>query len=216
MATYNDLIEEVLGHQFAPSQYRSYIEDKINQGQEYVAAQLDSRVLMRIRTITTENGTVEYSLPLDFQRLYNVALIDGTGQAIPLEAQEINQFDTEPPSSGQPTNYNIDRTVLRFYPTPDRAYSIRLRYFRLPETLANPNDIPELPPEYWDLLTSFALWHCYERENDYQAAQYHKARFDEDLDKARGELQYDADDYTQIKRVGDNRIDPLSPNIWTI
>lgn len=216
MATFNDLIEEVLGHQFAPSQYRSYIEDKINQGQEYVAAQLDSRVLMRIRTITTENGTVEYQLPLDFQRLFNVALIDETGQAVPLEALDVQQFDTEAPSEGQPTSYNIDRTSLRLYPTPDRPYSIRFRYYRLPEALVNPNDIPELPPEYWDLLTSFALWHCYERENDYQAAQYHKARFDEDLDKARGELQYDADDYTQIKRVGDNRNDPLSPNIWAI
>lgn len=216
MATLNDLIEEVLGHQFAPSQYRGYIETKINQGQEYVAAQLDARVLMRIRNITTENGTVEYSLPLNFQRLYNVAIIDDAGQAIPLNAEGLNQFDAQPPSAGQPVAYNIDRTLLRLYPTPDREYTVRLRYYRLPERLVNPNDVPELPPEYWDLLTSFALWHCYERENDYQAAQYYKARFDEDLDKARGELQYDADDYTQPKRVGDNRIDPLSPNIWTI
>lgn len=216
MATLNYLTEEVLGHQFAPTQYRNYIQDKINQGQEYISAQLDSRVLMEIQSITTTNGTSQYPLPTNFQRLYSVSIVDDVGQTLPLSAEVINQFDTEPPSSGQPTVYNIDRTFLRLSPTPNRAYTVRVRYFRLPAKLVNPNDVPELPPQYWDLLTSFALWHCYERENDYQAAQYHKARFDEDLEKAKGELQYDADDYTQLKRVGDNRIDPLSPNIWTI
>jgi hypothetical protein len=63
---------------------------------------------------------------------------------------------------------------------------------------------------------SYCLWHCFERENDFNAAQYHKARFDEDLLKARGEAQYDTDDYTQEKRIGDFRTDPLAPNIWIV
>lgn len=216
MSTFDELIQEVLDHQFAPSQYRSYIATKINQGQDYIAAQLDSRALSASQNTTTQANVSSYPLPANFQRLYNVSRVDSDGQVTPLEAYDVNGFDTKPPSVGEPRSYNIDGNSLRLYPTPDAGYTIRLRYYRLPAELVNPNDVSEIPPEYYDLLVSFALWHCFERENDYQAAQYHKARFDEDLAKARGELQYDADDYTQIKRVGDNRVDPLSPSIWTV
>jgi hypothetical protein len=214
--TFNDLTEEVLDHQFAPNQYRLYIEKKINQGQEYIAAQIDFRVLLTTHTVTTVSSTATYALPSDFQRLFNVTITDPAGQVIPLSAEPLNQLETQPVATGQPQQYVIEGNNLRLYPTPDAAYTVKLRYYRLPEALVNANDVPETPPEYWDLLVSFALWHCFERENDYQAAQYHKQRFDEDLAKARGELQYDTDDYTQIKRVGDGRIDPLAPNVWTV
>lgn len=216
MATFDDLTQEVLAHQFAPSQYTSYIQGKINQAQDYIAAQLDFRVLMQKYSVPVAVGTTSYALPADFQRLYNVTLTDGQGQVLPLGAEPLNEFETQPPSSGQPVRYCIEGNNLLIYPAPDSAYTITLRYFRLPTALVNANDEPETPPEYWDLLVSFALWHCFERENDYQAAQYHKARFDEDLAKARGELQYDTDDYTQIKRVGDNRTDPLAPTVWAV
>jgi hypothetical protein len=216
VATFDDLTQEVLAHQFAPSQYTSYIQGKINQAQDYIAAQLDFRVLMQKYSVPVAVGTTSYALPADFQRLYNVTLTDGQGQVLPLGAEPLNEFETQPPSSGQPVRYCIEGNNLLIYPAPDSAYTITLRYFRLPTALVNANDEPETPPEYWDLLVSFALWHCFERENDYQAAQYHKARFDEDLAKARGELQYDTDDYTQIKRVGDNRTDPLAPTVWAV
>ncbi len=216
MATFNDLTQEVLDHQFAPTQYTQYIEKKLNQGQEYIAAQIDFRVLLTTHTVVTTSGTGSYALPSDFQRLFNVTVVDPAGQVIPLSAEPLNQFETQPLASGQPHQYVIDGTNLKLWPTPDAGYTVNLRYYRLPETLVNANDVPETPPEYWDLLVSYALWHCFERENDYQAAQYHKQRFDEDLAKARGELQYDTDDYTQIKRVGDGRVDPLAPNVWTV
>lgn len=216
MATFNDLTQEVLDHQFSPSQYKTYVEGKLNQAQDYIAAQVDLRVLLDSQTIVTQANVSSYALPADFQRLYNVTLVDASGQTLPLYAEPLLEFETHPPSTGQPIRYCIEGSNLKVYPTPDGTWNVNVRYFRLPAELLNATDVPEAPPEYWDLMVSYALWHCYERENDYQAAQYHKARFDEDLAKARGELQYDTDDYTQIKRVGDNRTDPLSPTIWTV
>lgn len=216
MATFNDLTQEVLDHQFSPSQYKSYIEDKINQAQDYITAQIDVRNLLDKNTIQTVGGTASYAIPANYQRLYNVYLTEASGQVLPLYAEPVQEFDTQAPASGQPTRYCIEGNNLRLYPKPDGVYNITIRYYRLPAELVNANDVPEAPPEYWDLMVNFALWHCFERENDYTAAQYHKARFDEDLAKARGEMQYDTDDYTQIKRVGDNRTDPLAPTIWTV
>lgn len=216
MATFNDLTQEVLDHQFSPTQYKSYIEGKINQAQDYITAQIDVRNLLDKNTFQTAGGTASYALPANFQRLYNVYLTEASGQVLPLYAEPLQEFDTQPPASGQPVRYCIEKNNLRLYPAPDGVYNVTIRYYRLPAELVNANDVPEAPPEYWDLMVNFALWHCFERENDYTAAQYHKARFDEDLAKARGEMQYDTDDYTQIKRVGDNRTDPLAPTIWTV
>ena len=216
MAIFNDLTQEVLDHQFSPTQYKSYIETKLNQAQDYLAAQIDMRPLLASHPVPTVAGTAAYSLPSNFQRLFNVYLTDGTGQRLPLYAEAIQEFDSRPVATGQPVRYCIEGSQLRLHPTPDAGYSITIRYYRLPAELVNANDVPEAPPEYWDLMVNYALWHCFERENDYNAAQYHKGRFDEDLAKARGELQYDTDDYTQFKQVGDNRTDPLAPNIWTI
>jgi hypothetical protein len=188
----------------------------LNQGLRYVAAQTDFRALFSNQSITTSIGTSSYALPSNFMRLYNVTIVDSNGDTRPLYQESLTDFQTRPATTGQPSQYTIDGTNLLLWPEPDAAFNLKVRYYRVPALLTAPNDVPEIPSEYHHLLVSYALWHCYERENDYQSAQYHKGRFDEDLMKARGEVQYDADDYTQFKRVGDNRTDPLAPNVWTV
>jgi hypothetical protein len=224
VATLNNLVSEVLEHQFSVSQYDPYVrgststgrEGILNQGLRYVAAQTDFRELFTAYDFSTSVGVATYALPADFARLYGLTTVDGNQDTIPLFQEVIMDFQTRPDASGQPSQYTVIGNNLHLWPTPDAAYSMKLRYYKLPALLTEPNDEPEIPSEYHHLLVSYALWHCYERENDYQSAQYHKARFDEDLMKARGEVQYDTDDYTQFKRVGDNRTDPLAPNVWTV
>lgn len=217
MATLTELTNEVLSHQFSPSQYTQYTQDRLNQGLGYVAAQTDFRELLAVESYTTTNQTASYPLPSDFSRLYNVEIVDSGGSLRPLAAESLVGYDTKAPTQeGQPQVYVIDGANLKLWPVPDGAYTVRFRYFRTPAPLSSPNDVPEIPATYHRLLVSYALWHCYERENDYQSAQYHKARFDEDLAKCRGEVQYDTDDYTQSKLVGDERTDPLAPSVWVV
>lgn len=217
MATFTELTNEVLSHQFSPSQYTTYTQGKLNQALGYVAAQTDFRELLDTESYTTSNGVASYALPADFSRLYNVEIVDPAGAVLPLGIETLLGYDTKAPSqTGQPQVYVIDGQNLKLWPVPDAAYTVRVRHYRRPATLVNANDVPEIPGVYHHLLVSYALWHCYERENDYQSAQYHKARFDEDLAKCRGEVQYDADDYTQSKLVGDDRTDPLAPSVWVV
>ena len=211
------MTNEVLSHQFSPSQYTGYIEGKLNQALGYVAAQTDFRVLLDTETYVTVSGTAGYALPSDFSRAYNVEVLDSSGNALPLTPETLVGYDTKSSSAtGQPQLYVIDGQTLRLWPVPDNQFTVRLRYYRTPATMDSAIDVPEIPATYHHLLVSYALWHCYERENDYNSAQYHKGRFDEDLAKCRGEVQYDTDDYTQSKLVGDGRTDPLAPNVWVV
>lgn len=202
MATLESLTQEVLSHQFAASQYTNYAQDRINQGQVYVCAQTDFREMERYEDVAVSAGTAEYTLPTDFQRVYTVTIIEADGSATPLDQQSVSDLDRKDADTGKPAAYTLTRDKLRLWPTPDTAYTVRVRYFKVPTTLTAGPDEPEIPSAYQHLLVTYALWHCYERENDYNSAQYHKARFDEDIMKCRGEVQYDSDDYSQPQHVG--------------
>jgi hypothetical protein len=210
--TFSELTDEVLSHQFSPSQYTTYIQSQLNIGQAYVAAQTDFRELFSSDTITCAAADAEYTLPTDFMRVYSLLYVPTSGQ--PASLTEVSQADLDlnDPSSGTPTHYTVQNGEVRLWPTPDSAYTLRLRYYAKPATLVSGGDTPEIPGTYHHLLVTYALWHCYERENDYNSAMYHKGRFDEDIMKCRGEVQYDSDDYTQPQQIGDNRRDPM----WTL
>ena len=216
MPTFSELTDEVLSHQFSPAQYTNYIQARLNQGQAYVAAQTDFRELFSSQEIVTANNDAAYDLPENFMRVYSLMYTRTATDSYPLQEVSQGDLDALPFSSGIPTHYAITNDEINLWPTPDTVYTLRLRYYVKPATLANAGDTPQIPGTYHHLLVSYALWHCYERENDYNSAMYHKGRFDEDIMKCRGEVQYDSDDYTQAKRVGDNRIDPLAPTSWVL
>ncbi len=216
MAKVEDIITEVVSHQFSRSQYEVYIRGQINNGMDYITLQTDFRDFFDTEAISAVPGTNEYTLPSDFQRLYDVITVADNGEIIPLYQDSLIEFETRPPANEDPTHYIIKGNKLLLWPTPSNAQTVSLRYYRTPASISSNGETPELPARYHRLLVSYCLWHCYERENDFNAAQYHKGRFDEDLAKARGEAQYDTDDYTQTKRIGDLRTDPLAPNVWVV
>lgn len=228
MPTFQALIDEVLSHQFSPAQYTTYIKGeidassgavtslgKINEAQRYVTSQTDFRELFTSTDVTTANADSGYTLPTDYQRVYSVYTVDSDGTQTPLEQISPAFYDEKgTTSTGKPSYYTMYGGEIKFWPVPDGVYTVRVRYFRDPANLVATNDEPEIPDTYHHLLVNYALWHCYERENDYNAAQYHKTRFDEDIMKCRGEVQYDIDDYAQPKQLGNNRNDILAPNVW--
>ena len=220
MATFSQLKDEVLSHQFSTSQYSDYAGARINEGQLYVTAQTDFRELEDSEAYTTVSGTSTLALPSDYQRVYTLTVTNSNNTLTGLEQTSRSDIDTMPTdSTGKPEKYCIDGSNIKLWPTPDAAYTMTLRHYRDPATLTNASDTPEIPGKYHHLLVSYALWKCYERENDYNAAIYHKGRFDEDIMKCRGEVQYDHDDYSQPRQLGENRTDALGPvdyGIWGI
>ena len=198
------LVAEVLSHQFAEGQYTTYAKAKLNEGQGFVAAQTDFRELYTAVNTTLSAGTEDLTLPTDFSRLYSLVCLGSAGQENTALSQVTpSDFDSLPTdSTGRPYFYDVVGGTLSVYPTPDASYDIQLRYWKAPTEMAAGSDEPEIPPAYHHLLVSYALVKCFERENDYEAAMYHQNRFDTELMKCRGEVQYDANDKTQPRVAG--------------
>jgi hypothetical protein len=145
-------------------------------------------------------GTADYALPADYDRLFTLENEDRHSQ---LMYVPVDKYDPLPvaTSSGVPVVYTIDRSNISLYPIPDAAYNLALRYFRAPATLVNPTDVPEIPVHDHDLLITYALARCFERENDYQAAQYFQGKFETDRAKSKGQAQHTTDDASQPIQV---------------
>ena len=225
MPTFTQIIDEVLSHQFSPSQYTAYLQGDgtsdrpgiINEGQRYITAQTDFREMEAVYPFTTVSGTaVVDSLPSAFQRVRTLTIGETDGSRTPLTQINRSELEVKPVSSGKPEFYCFVGSNLQVWPTPDAAYTLYMTYYRDPSLLTATSDVPEIPAKYHHILVTYALIKCFERENDYNSALYHKGRFDEDIMKCRGEVQYDSDDYSQPKIQGEGRTDILAPGTWSV
>ena len=91
-------------------------------------------------TVTTTSSTNLVALPADFLQLRNIALV--TDPVYRPEFMTPAQMDTTFISSqpGQPTDFCIVGTNLRFGPNPDSAYDISLDYYQKLPTLSGGGD----------------------------------------------------------------------------
>jgi hypothetical protein len=127
-------------------------------------------------TFDTVEGQSTYTLDsrIIFVQELGVELDDGEGNLTYYELADRtrNQLRNSY-NKGRPMAYNLQvaRNKIRFYPTPDKAYTIRMAVARLPERdLQNGQDIPEIPERYHLALTSFAAYMAL-MNNDPERAQ---------------------------------------------
>lgn len=197
--TREELRDLVIEHQFSPTKYNTFVDEMLNEAQRRIARRADLRIWFTAQAITTTAGDGDSALPDDFARVYSLTDSEGTS---PLWALTVPEFDDLPSSSsGRPTNYVIDRPDIKFYPTPDAAYSLQLRYYQTPTEMTADDDEPEIPEDYQHVLVSYALARCYRRENDYRAADYHLDEYKTELGELMADLQDDTQDQTQAQQV---------------
>lgn len=218
MATLDELTEEVLSHQFSAAQYDAFIRSKLNEAEQKLCAEIDFRIGFTYTAVECVAGYALYYLPSNFVRVYNVTIEQSDGTVVALKETPFTELDVlDRSATGQPERYLIsghegDNTI-RLWPAPDSAWEVQVRYYGEPGGMVDGTDTPFVPERWQDLLVRYALVKCYERENDYNSAQYHRNIYEIDKEKAKGQAQYDGQDYGQPNLVGDGRTDDLAPGM---
>lgn len=216
MSTYKDLQDEVLTHQLSDTKYRPYVKQILNEAQRFIYLQTELRTQRGEVLLTTVAGTENYEILDDdseelFSRIISVGLPDSTDL---LTKINLRDYDDSPVSSGKPQSYVIVGNNIYLQPTPDSAYDVRLRFWRLPVTMTDDTDTPELPERYHHLLVRYTLARCFERENDYEAAAYWRAQFQEGILLLRTESNYQLHDQNeQVPGIHDDEL-PIRPGEW--
>lgn len=186
MSTLLEITNRVLGYGFSSARYLDDVQAWINEGQNLVVRQANIPTAVTSSVITTTANDNSYSLPSDFARIIDIFQ---TNEEDVLEEIALYDFDQlDPNDKGEPIRYIVIGQTIYLAPIPDGVYSFTLRYYKLPVTMTA-NDSPEISTEYEHLLETYALSKAFRRESDFEAAQYYRNQFFEDLARVKGEIQ---------------------------
>ena len=189
MTQFSELQDRVLAYGFADSKYRVNVGTWLNEAQRKIAAKASMRTFFEgIRFATSQ---FDVSVPDDFLRVIEVSLSTDATDWTPLDPIELRDFDDAPAVNGTPTSYVIAGTVLYLYPYPDSEVDVSFVYYRQPIDMEDDADTPEISDVYEDVMVAWALKRAYEREQDFEAAAYHQADFNEQMAELMGQLQTD-------------------------
>jgi hypothetical protein len=194
--SYLQLQQEVLSFQFSEN-YRELIKRWLNTAQRKAVQQSEFRTQEEVKAFTTAASDATLELPADFSRWIDFY---DTGSKWPLTPLEKAEYDALEGSSGRPTAYTVVGNQITLWPTPDAAYSLSLRYWRLPADMVADGDEPEIPAQYHEILVAYAMQKAYARENDYTSSRFWKEEWEAGVAKIRGEVQ--ADTFSGPKQVG--------------
>jgi hypothetical protein len=188
--------ERVLAHQFSSARYGTYINTFIDEAQKAIARRIRAEVLETVVTITTAANDAYYDF-FDTGSgvvVQPIFIYDDEENHI-LDYLTLNEFDQLETASGRPTHYTFDINQIRFYPTPDKAYTITGRINALTTTIDINANI-QLDDEYVQAIVDYCLWRAYTMEHDASFADRHKAEFDEGVLRLTGE---------EVMKTRDNR-----------
>ena len=193
-----DIRTEVLNCGFDPNLFgSSRINQFINNAYFNLVRRVSYYVDEAVQDLSTVAGTATFGLPADFAKIRSMRRTD-LGRE--LEAVELRDIDRSVITQGTPYAYAQDGVNIHLYPTPDQAYPLELRYWKIPVALSADTDVPTIPPDYHNLLIYSACAEGYRAEDDHQTAQQWQALYDRGLTQFAADVKFDNSDApTQVK-----------------
>lgn len=178
------IVNEVLNYGFndGPQVNRSRVENWVNEAQYQIARQVEAPEFQEEAEYLTESGVYELDLPDDFLRVQDFWYPQMGSRLRGVDLQQYNQAGNPKLITGVPTLYTLFKGLLLLYPAPQAAgEQLILHYIKEPPALVNQTDIPLLNPNYWHLLTDYAIMRAYASEEDAPSSQQFQGQYQRDL-----------------------------------
>lgn len=122
--------------------------------------------------LTTISGTSTYTVPADLNALQGVA-INNSLDWDALSKNELLEFEENlsdrVDSYGIPTTYTRRGSSIVLSPTPNAAFSLRVKYWKTLSDLANTG--PDIPESWHEIILYGAIWRGFAEFGDYNRSQ---------------------------------------------
>lgn len=182
MATLKTMVDNVLGMlgEDGTGFIRSSdVKTWLNQGLDIV-----SEVSLSIQTrhdIPATPMEYEYALPADLIFIRHVLIGQESLKRVNVEEwRYANQ--SQKPATIKPWIFAQWQKQMYVHPAPiEPGTLIRVYYFKKSSPLEQDTDAPEFDPAFHHILEDFALWRAYLKYRNPNAAQAHRAGFDQGL-----------------------------------
>jgi hypothetical protein len=192
--TYLDLQNQALGSDdFDPTRYRAEARQAILDAIGEIARSTRLPANEASYTIPVSAGVSDYALPTGASGNIRVLSVVDTQTADLLQDIPESDLDDTPASTGRPTSFSLYGSNLSLYPTPDRSYSLTLRYMRQGGVPANDNDpvsaTTGIPEDYLHALVEYARHRLFRKEDDFEAANYWEGQYRQTLQRLKADVQ---------------------------
>lgn len=171
----------------------------INDGQRKIVSQNES-LLQKITTTASVNGQDEYAMPVDSLILRSVSYKSPTdlsyyklkGLTLSEFDEYVNGWDGDAFGSSTPLVFMLYGSNITLFPKPDHDFAdaIKIYYTRVPTDVANPNDVPDLPVLYHEVLVQYCMSQAYIMDEDIEAAAAMGNQIQGDMTLLRGRSEW--------------------------
>lgn len=201
--TFLDIVNEALGDDFDATTWRARAQQYVNEAVHRVARRAHIPALEQTQTITTVNGTSTYALDSDAVRILSISNTDDRDPLTEVDISDIDDFDA---SSGKPQAVALSVNQFVFWPTPDGAYNLQVRYLGDPVFSADTDTTTSIgwPDDYADLLVTYARMRLFRGQDDFDAAGQYRGEFEAELLRLKSDLHRQSP--RRVRRVGDRRL----------
>lgn len=193
------------------SETKDYINDTLND----IYNECYLRFMETSQNYTLVDGVSDITngsgLPTDFVQAINLTLTT-TGletRLIPKDYREIellypDPLDTTVYPKNIPQYWYIYGDDIFVFPTPNSAYTVKLRYLKKPTLLSDDADVPELPSEFAEILVCGAAGRILQVKDMYDQAAIQQNKYDELLQKLVARYSVDQIGAATVMRINKN------------
>lgn len=195
-STLSQLVTRVVVDRVDATTYSDRVKSWLNEGQGRIARRVEIERLRVRDEMAVTAGDAAYNLPTDYARGITLRHTDDLdrrrARLTPIRNED--EFDDLTSCVGRPRFYLISGGRVHLWPTPDKAYTLLLRYQRIPARMVEDDDVPELPEDYVDSLVEYATGRVQRSEDDPDIAAKWIADFETTVSTMRVDLQESNED----------------------
>ena len=138
----------------------------------------DYTVAVGVTDITNGVG-----LPANYVQVVDLILTGDGEKYIPYkDVVEVDKDDYDDDTKAPQYWYKYADTI-RVYPAPATAYTVTLRYYKSPTEITLDAAVPEIPPEFEEMLVMGAAYRVLQVKDNYDQAGVLQNKYDEILQK---------------------------------
>lgn len=115
-------------------------------------------------------------------------------------------------ANGQPLYWYWDGPLIKTFPAPAAAYTMKLRFWKSPTELTTGNQVPEIPAPFKEVLLSGAAYRIFQVKDMYDIAGVHQNKYDEILAKL--VMRYALPQTGTVHRMAINRRQMIRRSSW--
>lgn len=159
------------------------IADYLNETQHQVLQRHRFPFMEIADTDNVSQGDTEVELDEEIDTIVALSLLDSDDNVtrpdyVPY-AVFYDRYDPETASDGQPCHYTIFGRTIVFDVPADKAYTLQVKYIKTAEVMSLPEDEPEIPERFKELLIRGAMARVEEYRDNYDIAALHERRVEE-------------------------------------